>query len=414
VRENVVISHRGAAYEIGRGRGFYGIWPAGAPRSQPAQWWPATPAGWSGAWTQFTRLETPSAIVSVSDGPILSLAAGTRAIIAAALLAVGVAFGTGSLFPGYLGGASLASQAPQLVPHLFYLAAWAAAAVLILLGGGRLRTGALLAAGVSVVTFGIFLADLGTAVSGTRTGAGLVLALIGWLACAAGSAVAVWIRPAGPGGEPGAAPRYSLSPAGRLAVLVVAALGAAAAFAPAWDSYTVRAASGQSQSFTAGNAFANPGAVIAGDVIVMVALVAVIAVAALLRPARHGAVLLAGALIPMAAQAVSAIIQAAEPASPALFGISPGQAALAGITVSSGLTAAFWVYCAFLIALVLIGLQMALPRRPALAGTGPAEPGGPGPVAPGRAAAGPAAPDPAAPGPVAPGPAAPPPAGPAG
>ncbi len=47
---------------------------------------------------------------------------------------------------------------------------------------------------------------------------------------------------------------------------MVAALGVAATFAPAWDSFTLRTAASQSQTLTAGNAFANPGAVIAGDV----------------------------------------------------------------------------------------------------------------------------------------------------
>jgi len=59
---------------------------------------------------------------------------------------------------------------------LIYLAAWLASTVLILLGGARLRVGALLAAGTSVVTFGLFFADLGTALSGSDlVRAGLVL-----------------------------------------------------------------------------------------------------------------------------------------------------------------------------------------------------------------------------------------------
>ena len=200
VADNVVISHRGAAYEIGRGRGFYGIWPAGAPRSQPAEWWPATPAGWSGAWSRFTRLEAPAAIVPVTAAPILKISASTRAIIAAVLLAVGVVFGAGSLFPGYIGHPSLASSAGELVPHLIYLATWLASTALILRGGTRLRVGALLAAGTSVVTLGLFFADLATAIAGSNlVGAGLVLGLIGWLSCAAGAATAVWIRPEAPG-----------------------------------------------------------------------------------------------------------------------------------------------------------------------------------------------------------------------
>jgi hypothetical protein len=385
VGDNVVISHRGAAYEIGRGRGFYGIWPAGAPRSQPAEWWPATPAGWSGAWSRFTRLEAPTAIVPVSAGPILSINASTRAIVAAVLLAVGVVFGAGALFPGYIGRPSLAGAAGQLVPHLIYLAAWLAGTALILLGGTRLRLGALLAAGTSVVTFGLFIADLGTAISGPNlVGAGLVLGLIGWACCAAGAAVAVWIRPEGPERQPVAAHSYSARPVGRLAALIVAGLGVAIFFAPPWDSFTLRTASGQSQSLTAGNAFSNPGAVIAGDVLVMIAVVAVLLVAGLLRPARQGAVLLAGAIIPMVAQAISAIIQLVEPAAPSQFGISPAQAALSGLTISSGATAAFWIYCIFAAAVIVIGALMIRSGRPAVtvaAGSPWAPPGAAPPAA---------------------------------
>jgi hypothetical protein len=372
VGDNVVISHRGAAYEIGRGRGFYGIWPAGAPRSQPAEWWPATPAGWSGAWSRFTRLEPPAAIVPVTAAPLLNISASTRAIIAAVLLAVGVVLGAGALFPGYIGRPSLASQAGELVPHLIYLAAWLASTALILLGGARLRVGALLAAGTSIVTFGLFFADLGTAISGSDLlGAGLVLGLIGWLSCAAGAATALWIRPADAAGAAVAAHRYELHPVRWLPAVVVAGLGVAAAFGPAWDSYTLHTASGQSQTLTLGNAFAMPGAVIAGNVMVMIALVAVLVVAGLLRPVRQGGILLIGAIIPMVAQAASAIIQLVEPATPAQFGISPAQAALAGITISSGATAAFWIYCIFAAAAAVIGVRMILPSRRAVAARAP-------------------------------------------
>ena len=47
----------------------------------------------------------------------------------------------------------------------------------------------------------------------------------------------------------------------------------------------------------------------------MVTLVAVVIVAALWRPVRLGALLLAGAAIPMAAQAISALVQVSEPVS---------------------------------------------------------------------------------------------------
>jgi hypothetical protein len=278
-----------------------------------------------------------------------------------------------------------------------------------------------------------------------------VLGIIGWLSCAVGGAMAVWIRPdaaaravgaagaAGAAGELSVAPRYEVRPVRWLAAVVVAGLGVAAAFAPSWDTYTLRTASGQSESLTAGNAFANAGAVIAGDVMVMIALVAVLVVAGLLRPVRQGGILLLGAIIPMVAQAISAIIQLLEPATPSQFGISPAQAALSNLTISSGATAAFWIYCIFIAAAVLIGVRMILPSRPAAtaavvppwfpaAGAGPAgapafgmpaiagvpaapgaavpeaalPPGAPGPAAPSAAGSPPAAPPPASLPPTAP------------
>ncbi len=307
----------------------------------------------------FGQASTPS-----GAGRIRLASLSTGAITAASLLAAGVILGIVAFFPTYLGGASLAQQPAEVVPHAIYLAVWTASAVLILLGGVRLRLGALLGAGMSAVTFGLFFADAGTAIAGGAHvgGAGLWLAIAGWLACATGSVLAFLVRPAGARGtqyQPGRPAR--LLPLGRprgaelgpVVMLVLAGLGVAAAFAPAWDSYLLRTAAGQSQSFTEGNAFANPGLVIAGNVAVMVALAAVVIVAALWRPVRHGAVLLAGAAIAMAAQAISALVQVGGTTSPTQFGVTPAQATQLGLTIDAGLTPAFWIYCGFLVALVV-------------------------------------------------------------
>ncbi len=451
--DKVTIRYRGAKYEIGRGRDFYGIWITGGPRSQPLEWWPETPEGWSAAWTRFASIEAPGAIVPVgrrtppvgasavrvnenpgpfghntaplgeTAGETIVVAGGrpapygqfvgsygqstasygpsrrvtravsgrTGAIAAAALLALGVIAGVAGLFPAYLGGSSLAQQADQLIPHVIYLAVWTAGAVLILLGGTRLRLGALLSLGLSVVTFGLFFADAGTAIAGggNTGGAGLVLALVGWLACTAGSVVAFLHRPAdapAAAGQPDhqdslARPRGA--ELGPVVMLVLAGLGLAAAFVPAWDIFTLRTAAGQSQSLTAGNAFSNPGLVIAGDVAVMLALAAVVVAATLWRPVRYGAVLLAGAVIPMAAQAISALVQAGGGASPAQFGISSAEASRIGLTISSGLTPAFWIYCGFLVAVAVSCTWMLFTPHPA---------SGPGPSAANDAYAWPSAP----------------------
>jgi hypothetical protein len=377
VRDNVSISHRGANYEIGRGPGFYGIWAAGSgvgtPRPQPYQWWPETPEGWSGAWARFTAIEAPGTIAGVgksgagksgtgrSSVPVISPA--TRTILAVALLGVGVACGIAGLFPAYVGGSNLAGDATELVPHAIYLAVWAASALLIVSGGGRQRIGALLGIGTSIVTLGMFIADAGPVITdGTHImGAGLVLSLLGWLGCAAGSAMAITLGSAGAPSRSGLGRgRSVLVPV----VTILAGLGAAVAFAPAWDSYTLRTASGLTQTATLGNAFSAPGAVIAGNVIVMIAVAVVIITAATWRPVRLGAVLLAGAIIPLVAQAISAVIEVGETTSPLLFGISPAQAAQAGLTISNGVTAAFWIYCACLVVLALAGVWMLLRFRP--------------------------------------------------
>ena len=401
VPEKVTISHRGARYEIGRGKRFFGIWAIGAPESEPVDRWPENRDGWEQAWTRFVALETPETITEVEaprgqltlPRPRLKLprpkprptarpggSGSAFALAGAGLLGLGVLLGLIGLFPGYIGPQSLASQAEQLVPHVLYLATWAASAVLIVSGGARARTGALLATGLSAVTFGMFFADLGQVISGGASllGAGLVLSLLGWLACAAGSALAL----AGVGfgrldrlGRPG---RPRGADAGPLALLGLAAVGTAVTFVPSWDSFTLtQTATGATQTITAGYAFANPGAVIFGDVAVMVAIVAVAVLAALWRPARHGGILLAGATVALAAQAISALVQVSEPATPAMFGISQAQASAAGLTISSGLTPTFWVYCVFVISLLISSAWLlTTPKYPAMpAAAQPPQPG---------------------------------------
>lgn len=457
MRENVTISYRCAGYELGRGPGYYGIWAAVAPPTQPPlEWWPETADGWAAAWARFAWIAPPGSITQAGDAasvaaanspavtiplpaetlPAATMAAETMttesqatetvpaeplagavpgagpdagpgalvtetlvvgapeadsaaavarrrrttAIVAAGLLALGVCCGFAGLFPGYVGGSSLASEAPELVPHLLYLAAWAASAVLVLLGGTRARTGALLGAGTSAVTLGLFVADAGPVISsGTRlAGAGLVLGLLGWLGCAAGSVLAL------AGGPDGRMARPHGTDFAKVALLAVAGVGTALTFAPSWDSYTLQNSAGLSQSLTAGNAFANPGPVIAGDVIAMIAVAAVAVAVALWRPARQGAALLGGAVLVMVAQAISALVQLGETVSPAQFGISPAQAALAGLTISSGATPVFWVYCLFLVGLALICTWLLLPSAPAFPVPPPAPPPAPpaGPATP--------------------------------
>lgn len=359
MREDVTISYRGANYEIGKGQNFYGIWVIGAPRSQPSEQWPETPEGWHGAWARFTGIEVPGSIVPAAQGSAPTADNRQDAAIAASLLGIGVLLGVVGLFPDYLGGTSLAQQPSEIVAHAIYLAVWTASAVLVLLGGTRRRVGALLGIGMSVVTFGLFFADAGTPISGGAhlMGVGLILSLVGWLACTAGGTMALRRQSAGAPGRP---QRHLI---GLFVALTLAALGAAAAFAPSWDSFTLRTSAGTTNSLTAGNAFASPGPVIAGDLATMIALVAVVVIAALWRPTLLGAAFLAGAIIPMAAQAISALVQLGETVAPSQFGISSAEATRAGLTISSGVTPAFWIFCAFVVALIAMCVGMLIPMR---------------------------------------------------
>ena len=87
--------------------------------------------------------------------------------------------------------------------------------------------------------------------------------------------------------------------------------------------------------------------------------------------------LLAGAIIPMAAQAISALVQVGEATSPAQFGFTPAQASQLGLTISAGLTPAFWIYCVLVVVLVVSCAWMLFtPREPAvLVSAGAAGPG---------------------------------------
>ena len=65
--DKVTIAYRGATYEVGRGRDYFGIWTVDGSRSQPLEWWPETQEGWSAAWTRFAVLEAPDTITQVGQ-----------------------------------------------------------------------------------------------------------------------------------------------------------------------------------------------------------------------------------------------------------------------------------------------------------------------------------------------------------
>jgi hypothetical protein len=83
--------------------------------------------------------------------------------------------------------------------------------------------------------------------------------------------------------------------------------------------------------------------------------------------------------VPLAADAVAALIQAGQQASPAMFGISSAQASAAGLSISTGLTGIFWVYFVFVISLLVsCAWLFTEPGHPVLPGilASPWSPGG--------------------------------------
>jgi serine/threonine protein kinase len=326
-----------------------------AVTSSPATGFPrhdlpgTSPAGPEHRWDQVPTTLSPSSAPSPQDVPqqpgagrkvaphrhtAVSDPPGRR-LAASALLGLGVILGLAGLFPRYWSGLTLASQPRELVRPLCYIVVWAAATIGVLRGPTVARFAALLGAGLGVVLFGFFFADLGYVISDhLKIGAGFVLSLLGWLACTAGSVCALTVRVTPRSGSP----RAAVTPLGL--VMVSAAIGTAITFLPSWTKVTW-VQHGTSHTITSKGVLAMGGVIAAGNVVVIVALIAIAIVAAVRRPICDGAVMLAGAIVPMIAGA-------------AYFLILDSVRAYhhASIVVSYRESPDFWIYCLLLIVLV--------------------------------------------------------------
>ena len=130
--------------------------------------------------------------------------------------------------------------------------------------------------------------------------------------------------------------------AGPTVLVVLIALVTAGAFLPAWDHYVgVSVTTGRSVSFNLGNAFSGPWQVVIGNVLVVVALVAVPILAIRLRDRAVAAAVVAGSLIVLASQFTSAIVQVDQPVPPAVAGLTPSQASQLGLQLHLSLTGWF-------------------------------------------------------------------------
>jgi hypothetical protein len=269
---------------------------------------------------------------------------GFKVTNASALLVIGVVFGAVGLFPSYWTGMTLISSAGELVPHLLYLIAWAVAAIGLLAGGSRARVGALLGLGTSAATLGLFVTDIGE--PGVSAGAGLILACIGWVACTAGVVLALrgtWnprallIRHASPSVLAGAA------------LLGAVGIGVAVTYALSWNSLTFATAEGELQTLAQGNISSQGGVDIFGSVLVMAAVILVPVIAGLWRNIRVGAALLAGLMVPVVAQGISAVIETHDQTAQYASSLKSSGDTF----ISYGLTPSFWLYCLFGVALVV-------------------------------------------------------------
>jgi Protein kinase domain len=283
-------------------------------------------AGSSGPATQAATSPAPSPATFPATSPAPA-AAGSRLRLGIGLLVLGIAVGIASLFPEYQGFGSLASATDTLVTYSGFLVSWTAGLVLIVALRGRPAFGALLGLGTAAATLGVFAIDLSVAVTGSQAhvGPGLVLALLGWLSCTAGVALLIGRSP---GGWPRRPHGRALAPAG---LLVVAALGTAIAYGPTSFNYTWSGG-----SLISGDLYpVDWSLVTTANLFLMVIFVAAVIAAVLWVPARLGAAMAAGAIIPMAMQAVFTLVAVAEFVPPDATG---------------DVTPAFKAYCAFIIA----------------------------------------------------------------
>lgn len=331
----------------------------------PIEAWPKTREGWHHAWTRFGDLEAGRAKVASPEPAAAHLS--TRpddipATIAESLLSFGIVLQIAGLFPGYLGGASLAGAADQLALHAFFLAGFAVVAATLMSGHHRYWARAsAFGIGLSALTLGFFLSDFGQVAAGTTTGGpGFTLSFVGWGFAAVGIGLAA----------ASAARHSSLGrPTWRQPSLVVTlgalGLGTAATFAPSWDRFHLLASTtGQSATVTAGNVFSEPGAEMAANLLVMALVVVAAVLAASWTSRRIGALVLGGALVPMVGQLAAAVAQLTAPPGPSSFGISGAQAARTGLQITAGLTPAFYLYTAFIAVLVGYCVAQLWPAHP--------------------------------------------------
>jgi hypothetical protein len=130
--------------------------------------------------------------------------------------------------------------------------------------------------------------------------------------------------------------------AGLTLLVALLALTTAGAFLPAWDRYVgLVTTTGRTVTFSLGNAFSGPWPLVAGNVLVAVALAAVPILASRLRDRTVAASVVVGSLLVLASQFTAAIVQVNQPVPPSVVGLTPAQADQLGLQLHMSLTGWF-------------------------------------------------------------------------
>jgi hypothetical protein len=285
------------------------------------------------------------------------------------LMAAAVGLQIASMFPLYPANpaAPIAQTTYELAAYICLETGWALAAALVL-SRWLPRAGVALGAGLGTVQVGLVAADLA---SGFQLGEGgepgIWLALAGLAAGLAGvlygagtpsvGLSTLSLTPAAlqvPASSQGVPARPSTAEPVRVLLSVLAAVVAVGAFWPSWDHYHVVSLTGQVRSLNLGNAFDQPAAVMAGELVAGLAIGFTAILGALWRDALVGAFATVGAVMALASQVISGGVQVSEPLSQLL-----GTPATSGVNLAASsvtLTAYWYVDAAATAALGLLAL----------------------------------------------------------
>jgi hypothetical protein len=227
-------------------------------------------------------------------------------------LLIAVGLGVGGLFPVSTVGAPADSQSlAEIVLHVMAPGAWLVGAVLLLTGRpGSIRVGNALAAGATIVTTGITIAQASELIgTGVSLGGGFYLEVTADLVAVLAALVGLIVL------------RRSTAAHGldrlrlwRLLPVVVAGAAVVVGFVPAWQHVHIASVTPrESENVHVVGQFDARWEVIAGRVLILIGLVAVPVVASQWRRARAGGALTIGAVIGFSALLLTTVIDAWRP-----------------------------------------------------------------------------------------------------